>query len=73
MLFFDDPNDLVMQQAERSSEDLLYDFVERYHAQGATRFMLWCTIDNVAAVKMYETTGFKTIGRNCISMIRKKK
>ena len=54
-------------------KDLLYDFVERYHAQGATRFMLWCTIDNVAAVKMYETTGFKTIGRNCISMIRKKK
>lgn len=54
-------------------KDLLYDFVERYHAQGANRFMLWCTIDNVAAVKMYETTGFKTIGRNCISMIRKKK
>ena len=26
MLFFDDPNDLVMKQAERSSEDLLYDF-----------------------------------------------
>ena len=53
-------------------KDLLYDFVERYHAQGANRFMLWCIIDNIAAVKMYKTTGFKTIGRNCVSMIRKK-
>ena len=26
MLFFDDPNDLVMNQAERASDELLYDF-----------------------------------------------
>lgn len=54
-------------------KDLLYDYIERYHNnKGVNRFMLWCLIDNVAAVRMYETTGFKTIGRNCISMIKTK-
>ena len=52
-------------------KDLLYDYIERYHEQGANRYMLWCTIDNTAAVRMYDSTGFKTIGRNCISMVKK--
>ena len=54
-------------------KDLLYDYIERYHEQGANRYMLWCTIDNTAAVRMYDSTGFKTIGRNCISMVKTKK
>lgn len=52
-------------------KDLLYDYIERYQAHGANRYMLWCTIDNTAAVRMYDSTGFKTIGRNCISMVKK--
>lgn len=52
-------------------KDLLYDYIERYHAQRASRYMLWCTVGNEAAVKMYESTGFKTIGRHCVSLVRK--